>query len=717
MEVDSQAVSGSRPSSPQPTGTSGALSRTQRGAIAAQACDTCRSRKQKCDEQRPKCGTCVKFKLDCRYREPQPTKKDKTLVEILERIKSLEGKIDNLTAQGLAANFQSSISGDAFVQTPAPMGSVRGSVASISSSSAFVPGPPSDVVPSSGNATSYSYVSSVRAMLGWPAVQELLKVVLPSVPGRDQGSLIEQGGIPIQQRVGPSLPLTTNGPRRSRAASNLESPSVAGSPSPTQVLNSLTWESVQVLTKAFFDTFNLLHPIVDRQAFISTTLPAMLTNGLVFDDSIQSTLTYLIFALGEVAIDAYSHPGGTKGRTPAQHPGLVFFNEARRRMGFSLTECSLENVQVFALAGIYYETCSRHMDFWRMTTSASSACQALISSNPGELTSPRGDIIRRAFWHCSIMETCFNLELGMPLSGLDKYETLVRVPDFGGPGSQEDYTSHFQEHFASQIVLRRLSADFNNVLSSVSSSPTSSVSSSSSPAPAIPGAIKPLVMQLDQWRELLPLHLRWVEGDHGTFLPPGHDAYGTPVYHTATPVTAPSPALPAVAPRVTPVTSVAFTPDLNSHPVAYPYAMDIQVALLRTRYYTTKLLLYRPFVYKALHHPDQMSNEDADGVANCLNACLMWPITLSPACTRKLLIPSLFFWTQNILGALAILHLSEKVPILARIRASGVCGPSFEADARETVRLGLEWIDDLREVDSEAEWAWGIAKGLFGLDS
>lgn len=54
----------------------------------------------------------------------------------------------------------------------------------------------------------------------------------------------------------------------------------------------------------------------------------------------------------------------------------------------------------------------------------------------------------------------------MPLSGLDKYETLVRVPDFGGPVSQEDYTSYFQEHFASQIVLRRLSADFNNVLSS-----------------------------------------------------------------------------------------------------------------------------------------------------------------------------------------------------------------------------------------------------------
>lgn len=39
-----------------------------------QACETCRNRKQRCDEQRPKCGTCQRFKLDCRYREPQPTK-------------------------------------------------------------------------------------------------------------------------------------------------------------------------------------------------------------------------------------------------------------------------------------------------------------------------------------------------------------------------------------------------------------------------------------------------------------------------------------------------------------------------------------------------------------------------------------------------------------------------------------------------------------------
>jgi hypothetical protein len=140
-----------------------------------------------------------------------------------------------------------------------------------------------------------------------------------------------------------------------------------------------------------------------------------------------------------------------------------------------------------------------------MTNSASSACQALISryippawrcaktkaicclikDTVTPVNSPRPvatlfgehfgtarswrrqlllDLLHTLDWlrRCS----CFNLELGMPVSGLDKYEALVRVPDFGGPVSQEDHTSHFQEHFASQIVLRRLSADFNNVLSS-----------------------------------------------------------------------------------------------------------------------------------------------------------------------------------------------------------------------------------------------------------
>jgi len=66
-----------------------------------------------------------------------------------------------------------------------------------------------------------------------------------------------------------------------------------------------------------------------------------------------------------------------------------------------------------------------------------------------------------------------------------------------------------------------------------------------------------------------------------------------------------------------------FSSDLSAEYVQYPYAYDIQVALLRTRYYYAKFMVYRPFVYKALHFPSQISPEDAEGVAECLRVSFM----------------------------------------------------------------------------------------------
>jgi hypothetical protein len=61
-----------------------------------------------------------------------------------------------------------------------------------------------------------------------------------------------------------------------------------------------------------------------------------------------------------------------------------------------------------------------------------------------------------------------HLELGLPLSGLDTMEKDIGMPIFSGTFTQEDYVgnqaTHFQEHFASQIVLRRLMSDFNQTL-------------------------------------------------------------------------------------------------------------------------------------------------------------------------------------------------------------------------------------------------------------
>jgi hypothetical protein len=263
-------------------------------------------------------------------------------------MKTLEDKIDNLAAQGVASPIPPSTFGGPLVQTPTP---IAGGSSTSGSSSAFMPTPLEDISRMSGNAALYKYATSVRGVLAWPVVHELLKAVSPNMPGYDSPTTGQQDGLSSLLGAPQSIPLAPAGSTFGRHPS-LDPPTVGGCPAVPPVLNALSWETMQTLTKAFFDTYNLLHPIVDRHAFVSITLPAIMANGLMLDDSVQSTLACLIFALGEVAVDAYNDPSQDLSRiNAAQPPGLVFFNEARRRMGFNLTECSLENVQIFALAG------------------------------------------------------------------------------------------------------------------------------------------------------------------------------------------------------------------------------------------------------------------------------------------------------------------------------------------------------------------------------
>lgn len=123
--------------------------------------------------------------------------------------------------------------------------------------------------------------------------------------------------------------------------------------------------------------------------------------------------------------------------------------------------------------------------------------------------------------------------------------------------------------------------------------------------------LKQLASQLDHWRRLLPNDLQWPEDDPTAF-PASvqtQQSYGQSIdpslglHHGAT-------------------GAPLFTSNLDREPIHYPYAYDIQVALLRTRYYYAKYMVYRPFIYKALHFPEQMTQEDAEGVAACLKASL-----------------------------------------------------------------------------------------------
>jgi hypothetical protein len=119
----------------------------------------------------------------------------------------------------------------------------------------------------------------------------------------------------------------------------------------------LTQDVMHQLATAYFDTFNFIYPFMDRQNFISDTLTKVHTEG--FDGDPHSVIALLVFALGEVALEGSrgnpievfkGRPSGIRGGTAPNPPGLALFNEARKRIGFVLTDYDLKNVQIYSLA-------------------------------------------------------------------------------------------------------------------------------------------------------------------------------------------------------------------------------------------------------------------------------------------------------------------------------------------------------------------------------
>ncbi|KAK8082987.1 hypothetical protein PG996_001768 [Apiospora saccharicola] len=627
--------------------------------------------------------------LDCRYREPQPTKKDKTLVEILDRLKSLENKVDNISIGGSYPSASGYETRSPNPQGPTPLAlapdardhQVR-AASWQSSGGGHSPVPLGHAAPQQQQMAQYSYSSATYKVLSWPFVQQFLgsskKIASMVEPLVKKNGAAVMSDLHARATPLPQDTFETEASRRGSMAPSMEVPLRNPSGGLHMDPMSFSWENMHRLSKAYFDTFNLLYPFMDRAQFQTEILSSVATNG--FDESLSSTLACLVLALGEVAISGIQgnplttnmgRPSGIKGGSLERPPGLAFFNEARKRMGFNLTQCSLENVQVFSLA-----------------------------SNPEELKSHRADLVRRMFWHCIMTETYLNLEFNLPLTGLEKFDDMVGLPDFSaGSFSEEDYigdqASHFQEHFASQIVLRRLLVEFHTTLTSAigtAEARQSSLQATDNMAAATPAAtIKQLAVQLDRWRGMLPSHLCW-QDDHTTSS--GH------VY-------------PPVVPSMH--DSFVFTADLDAPSVIYPFAADIQAAILRTRYYYVRFLLHRPFLFKALHYPENITHEDAEGVAIALKSTLSWPITTSPVRNQKRLIPCLYCWSQKFLAVLLILRLSQQVPILARIRATHL-GDRFDADAKQTTALYIDWIRDLKDIDPTARWCWSIIKEVYSLE-
>lgn len=135
----------------------------------------------------------------------------------------------------------------------------------------------------------------------------------------------------------------------------------------------------------------------------------------------------------------------------------------------------------------------------------------------------------------------------------------------------------------------------------------------------------------------------------------------------------------------------------------------LQVAHLRSLYYYALHLVYRPLLFRALHAPQLMTEEDCEMAANSIDAALLWPIAMQPCVNWKRAIPCGFFWTHAFVEVLLLLRLISEHEVVIRICDNFI----DEAKVKRTVAVLKRWIEDVSHVDAMAEWARPIVSALF----
>jgi hypothetical protein len=124
---------------------------------------------------------------------------------------------------------------------------------------------------------------------------------------------------------------------------------------------ALSFEEIQKLSNVYFNTFNHLYPFMDRGGFFSNTLPKAMDGPRQAED--ETTITLLILALGQLAQEGSTgtpifqsglRSSGIRGGNADLPPGFSLFDKARQRIGFAVTQYSLEAVQIFSLVGLVF---------------------------------------------------------------------------------------------------------------------------------------------------------------------------------------------------------------------------------------------------------------------------------------------------------------------------------------------------------------------------
>ncbi|KAJ6255860.1 hypothetical protein Dda_9319 [Drechslerella dactyloides] len=643
-------VSNSLDSSPEPGAGAATKPSRPRPFIASQACDHCRLKKTKCDEDRPRCSTCARSGLECHYAEAKSTKKDKTISKIYSSISRLERKIEDVATlirqqngpftdppqdhqPSSADNSHESGHRDrlsiADVLNTSP--AIKHVRVRTNANSLFASMPLSSTG-AGGFADGAKQMSfSAHRILQWPAIHALL-------PDAIQGTeLVGDYATKLEATRSP-LPFTISAPGAS-----------------SSWLQSLSISVIRGLTEAYFNTFNTSNPILDREYFYTATLSAAVESS--FGYNIESCVLLVVLALGCLAVTAHREADfplySPRDEEPKESPlgfvppewiditeeaeglpsGLRFFNEQRKRSGFLMCGTGLEYVQCHLLTGLYYAQAVRVLDHWHMVNKAAVGCLMLLNGSQADSynwDSWKCDMLARVFWNILMFESILVQELDVPPSGLSDYEDIVPLPRFPSypsspPKAVEENDTNYQYHFLAQAAHRKLLNRMRN-----------SIYTYEPEMPQFPSIAlsRELQIQLDLWRSTHPPSIQQ---------DPQNNIGAT--YSPASPT------------------------KLASH---------IMSAMLHGRYRVGMHLMRRPFVYKVLHTPADkgISEEDLNEVRLCLENAVAWPQITGVFEKARTAIPIKFGFGSQFMGQLLLFKGVEQS---ARAEVRACLPPGWEA--------------------------------------
>ncbi|KAI9376193.1 hypothetical protein BJX61DRAFT_444433 [Aspergillus egyptiacus] len=652
---------------------SSASSKKPRNFIATVACETCRLKKTRCDESRPKCGLCKSQGLECVYNERKTSKRDHSLSLIMSTLHRLETKLEDVPV-----NVRNEIQS---LQAPLPRGPDASEVttprvppsvskrASLGTPQTLTPsGEPEvfefDERPNAVNANGLVSISfSQHGVVLWPGAREILPTRL----------------LEAYEKLGKNYVIDTEMNRPPLPMYIYPFPPQAGD----DWLETRPLAMIKGLSAAFFATFNPFTPIMDKNFYFAFTLGAAIESG--FGYTMESCIVLNIMALGCLAVHAhhegdYPLPGSRSSHfeppewmsvVQEEPPGLRFFNEARRRIGFLMCDNDIQSCQFYLLSSVYYSQILRPMDSWAMIHRAATGCLSILTNHDVNFDEWEGDMKSRLYWNCLMNETILVQELHLPPSGLSRFEEAVPIPKFIGfetlgfvpsrfSSSEDIDDSFFQYHFLAQVAHRIILTRIRHSLYFYSDSGTF-------PRPAVNAELH---HQLEQWRLNLPPGLQFSEST------------------TTSPEATTSPNSHPISPH-----------PLASSPRPLSPAVAVSEAMLRGRYTIAKFHIGRPYLYKALRIPSSLSEDDLEQIRSGLRHAMDWPVTSGIFRDMKSCIPIRFAFCSQFFGQVLLFYCIAHSP---------------DARVRGTLPAGWErWNQEmLRFLEDCAGYSPGVAKDL-----